>query len=225
MYWSNEAIIYYPIIEEYIGNFYKIFKLNINKDSDEMLIEIIYNNKFNEKIELEEIYSFFTLKLYDLIDKYCSSIYYFDQLFAGYPSKSQHLEINKYSSDNEIFNIANEFGFKSPDTNIIRQIFSRIRFLAKNNIWNPSIDYLIDNTEITDSKYYETENFKIYFKKYIDNHPKNLRYLGLLRKALIQSYYFRSKIFVAVYNKELNSVLSSSFIYVMLEPYNHIIDS
>ena len=143
-------------------------------------------------------------------------------MFAGFPVKSNKEEVNYYNSDNEIFNIANEFGFKSNDKNIIRQIFGRIRFLAKHNIWNPSVDYLVDDTELLDSKYYETENFRINFKKYINNHPKYLRYLNLLRKALIQSYYFRSKIFVAITNKELNSVLCSPFVYIMLEPYNHI---
>lgn len=221
MYWSDESIIYYPIIEEYIGNFYKIFKLNINKDSDEILIDIIYKNRFNEKLELQEVYTFFTLKLYDLIDKYTLATYYFDQIFCGYPTKS-NIEGNQFSSDNEIFNIADEFGFKTEDKNIIRQIFSRIRFLAKHNIWNPSIDYIIDDTELKDSKYYETENFRKNFKKYLENHPKHLRYLNLLRKALIQSYYFRTKIFVAITNKELNSVLCSPFVYIMLEPYNHI---
>jgi hypothetical protein len=219
---STEALIYYPIIEEYIGNFYKVFKLNINKDSDKILIQVVYDNRFNENFELEEVYTFFTLKLYDLIDKYNLSTYYFDQIFAGYPIKSYNEEVNQFSSDNEIFNIADEFGFKTSDKNIIRQIFGRIRFLAKNNIWNSSVDYLTDITETSDSKYYETENFRIYFKKYIDNHPKYLRYLGLLRKALIQSYYFRTKMAIAISNKELNTILSSPFVYVMLEPYNHI---
>ena len=60
-------------------------------------------------------------------------------------------------------------------------------------------------------------------KTFNKKHPKNLRYLELLRKALVKSYYFRRNIFIPLTKKDLINILEDPFIWVMLEPYNHIL--
>jgi len=225
MIWTKEAELLINQLEPIVLEKYKILKQYFNIETDKYIIEsILIPNCKNKLLGLSEVYAFYTLKIYEVIDKFLMSHYYFDQIYGDFPIKGFNLETNIYNSDNEIFNIADEFGLKINDKTAVIQIFGRLRFLASKNIYNYSIahNFMLCAIEYEHPKYYEKDNFKIYFKNYINKNPKYLRYLDLLRKVLVKSYYFRTNIFIALSEKDLNKVLEDPFIWVMLEPYNHI---
>jgi hypothetical protein len=225
MIWSEDAIKLMEEVRIFVLNKYKILELDFNEEAEKYIIHniLIPNCKF--PLGRSEVYAFFALKIYDVIDKHIHNHYYFDQIHGDFPVKGINLESNIFNSDNEIFNIADEFGLKSEDKNITRQIFGRIRFLASKNVYNINIanNFILCKMDYENPKYYETENFKIYFKNYVNKNVKYLRYLDLLRKVLVKSYYFRQNIFIPLSAKDLMKVLEDPFIWVILEPYNYII--
>jgi len=223
--WTPEALSLMNEINTFVINKYRILELDFDSDSDNYIINSILAPRCKTPFGLQELYTFFTLKIYDVIDRHLANEYYFDQIYGDYPYKGATKEINMFNSDNEIFNIADEFGLKIDYKNGVRQIFGRIRFLASKNIYNASIvnNFELCKLDYENPKYFETPNFKIYFKNYIKKHLKYLRYLNLLRKTLVKSYYFRRNIFIGLCKKDLISILEDPFIWVMLEPYNHII--
>jgi hypothetical protein len=225
MIWSQEALCLMEEINTFVINKYKILELDFDTDSDDYIINYIIAPRCKTPYGLQELYAFFGLKIYDVIDRHLSNVYYFDQVYADYPYKGVNFETNMFNSDNEIFNIADEFGLKIDDKNGIKQIFGRMRFLASKNIYNISVvnNFQLCKIDYENPRYYESQYFRPYFKNYIKKHPKNLRYLDLLRKALVKSYYFRRNIFIPLTKKDLINILEDPFIWVMLEPYNHIL--
>jgi hypothetical protein len=225
MIWSHEALSLMKEINNFVINKYKILELDFDADSDDYIINYILAPRFKPPYGVQELYAFFGLKIYDIIDKHLSNVYYFDQVYADYPYRGIDFETNIFNSDNEIFNIADEFGLKIDYKNGVKEIFGRMRFLASKNIYDPIVAnrFELCKVEYENPKYYESEYFKLYFKNYIKKHPKNLRYLDLLRKVLVKSYYFRRNIFIPLTKKDLIKVLEDPFIWVMLEPYNHIL--
>lgn len=225
MIWTKEAKLLIKNLEPFIFEKYKILRYEFNQATDDYIINsiLIPNCKF--PLDIPEVYAFYTLRIYEVIDKYLLSHYYFDQIHGDFPVKGINLETNIFNSDNEIFNIADEFGLKIKDKTAVIQIFGRLRFLASKNIYDANIahNFMLCNIEYEHPKYYETEYFKIYFKNYVNKHPKYLRYLDLLRKMLVKSYYFRTNIFIALSYNDIIKVLNDPFIWCMLEPYNHII--
>jgi hypothetical protein len=226
MTWTKEAKLLIKQLEPIVLEKYKVLKHEFNKETDKYIIESILIPNCKNPLDVPEVYAFYTLKIYEVIDKYLMSHYYFDQIYGDFPVKGVNFETNMYNSDNEIFNIADEFGLKIKDKIAIIQIFGRLRFLASRNIYNSSIvnNFMLCKIEYENPKYYEKENFRLYFKNYVNKHPKYLRYLDLLRKVLVKSYYFRTNIFIALTEKDLIKVLEDPFIWVMLEPYNHILN-
>lgn len=225
MIWTEEAINLSKEINDFVINRYKILKIEFNKKSDDYIIENILIPNCSIPFGIREVYIFYSLKIYDVIDKHINVNFYFDQVYGNFPYKGPTQETNMFNSDNEIFNIADEFGLKSEEKNILRQIFSRIRYLASKNIYNYNIAYNFNICvmDYENPKYYENENFKIYFKNYLNKNPKYLRYLDLLRKVLVKSYYFRKNIYIPFTHQQLIKVLDDSFVWVILEPYNSIL--
>lgn len=225
MLWTEEARKLIDEVKIFVINKYKILELDFDSESEKYIIYSILIPNRKLPLDVPDVYTFITLKIYDVIDRHISNHYYFDQIYGDFPLKGPNFETNMFNSDNEIFNIADEFGLKSNEKTIIRQIFGRIRFLASKNIYDSSIanKFSLCKIDYENPKYYENENFKIYFKNYINKHPKNLRYLDLLRKVLVKSYYFRRIIFIPTSKKDLITVLEDPFIWVILEPYNHIL--
>jgi hypothetical protein len=226
MIWTQEAKLLIKQLEPIILEKYKILKYEFNEETDKYIIETILIPNRKIPLGIPEVYALYTLKIYEVIDKYMMASYYFDQIYGDFPLKGVNSETNIYNSDNEIFNIADEFGLKIEDKSAIIQIFGRLRFLASLNIYNFSIahNFMLCKIEYEHPKYYENENFRLYFKNYVNKHPKYLRYLDLLRKVLVKSYYFRTNIFIPLSEKDLIKILEDPFIWVMLEPYNHIIN-
>jgi hypothetical protein len=225
MLWTEEAKKLIDEIKIFVTNKYKILELDFDIESENYIIHTILIPNRELPLDTADVYIFITLKIYDVIDRHISTHYYFDQIYGDFPIKGPNLETNIFNSDNEIFNIADEFGLKSDEKTIVRQIFGRIRFLASKNIYDFSIanNFSLCKMEYENPIYYENENFKNYFKNYINKHPKYLRYLDLLRKVLVKSYYFRRNIFIPFSKKDLITVLEDPFIWTILEPYNHIL--
>ncbi len=223
--WSEDAMKIMEEIRIFVINKYKILELDFDQEAENYIINYILIPNCKLPLRPCEVYAFFALKIYDVIDKQLSKEYYFDQIHGDFPRKGVNYETNMFNSDNEIFNIADDFGLKNEDKNIIRQIFGRIRFLASKNIYDSSIanNFILCKMDYENPNYYETENFKVYFKNYLNKHPKHFRYLDLLRKVLVRSYYFRKNIFIPLCKKDLIKVLEDPFIWTILEPYNHII--
>ena len=225
MLWTEEAEKLINEVKIYVINKYKILELDFDNESEQYIIYNILIPNRELPLDTHDVYTFITLNIYGVIDRHISSHYYFDQIYGNFPFNGPNIETNMFNSDNEIFNIADEFGLKSQEKSIITQIFGRLRFLASKNIYDSSIanKFNLCKIDYENPKYYENENFKIYFKNYINKHPKNLRYLDLLRKVLVKSYYFRKNIFIPLSKKDLITVLEDPFIWTILEPYNHIL--
>jgi len=225
MLWTEEAEKLINEVKIYVINKYKILDLDFDNESEQYIIYNILIPNRELPLDIHDVYTFIALKIYGVIDRHISSHYYFDQIYGDFPLKGVNQETNMFNSDNEIFNIADEFGLKSPDKSVIRQIFGRIRFLASKNVYDSSIanNFILCKIDYENPKYYEREYFKIYFKTYLNKNSKYLRYLDLLRKVLVKSYYFRRNIFIPLSKKDLITVLEDPFIWTILEPYNHII--
>lgn len=224
MLWTEEAQLLILHLENIIIDRYKILEFDFNKGMDDYIIENIMIDNFRMPLDVVGVYTFLALRIYGVIDNMLIKHYYFDQIHGDFPIKGIDFETNMFNSDNEIFNIADEFGLKSEDKNFIRQIFGRIRFLASKNIYNVNIanNFNLCKIDYENPKYYETEKFTSYFKTYLNKHSKHFRYTDLLRKVLVKSYYFRKNIFIPMNRKELMSILDDPLIWLILEPYNHI---
>ena len=224
MLWTEEAQMLILHLENIIINKYKILEFDFNRGMDDYIIENIMIANFRMPLDVTGVYTFLALRIYGVIDNIILKNYYFDQIHGDFPVKGIDFETNMFNSDNEIFNIADEFGLKSEDKNFIRQIFGRIRFLASKNIYNVNIvnNFNICKIDYEHPKYYETPKFTTHFKTYLNKHSKYFRYTDLLRKVLVKSYYFRKNIFIPTSYKELMSLLDDPLIWLILEPYNYI---
>jgi len=224
MLWTRNAYILLKEMEEVLYKKYRIFRVPVIPNSETFIINEILLPKNNYKtLDIPEVYIFYSLRIYDLVDWLLDKTYYFDQLNGGYPSKFIGSDAVDYTAENEIFNIADEFGLKSCDKLIIRHVFTRLRFLALHNIYDKIHDeFIITHCEYENPLYYETHRFKENFKKYIHNHKKYHKYTEFCKKALIQSYYYRMKIRIATNRKEFDILCNDPFIYTILEPYNHL---
>lgn len=239
MLWTEESLELLNKVNSFVINKYKVLEYDFNEESDNYIINNILLPSRDLPLQLCDVYTFYALKIYSVIDSHMAGCFYFDQIYAYFPSNGQNFETNMYNSDNEIFNIADEFGLKSEDKNIIRQIFGRIRFLYSKNIYDLNIahKFNICQMDYENPMYYENENFKTYFKNYLkagrssispeasvlNKNSKHLRYLDLLRKVLVKSYYLRKNIFIPLSSKELLKLIEDPLIWTILEPYNHIL--
>jgi hypothetical protein len=203
-------------LEDLIGSVYLKYKKD-NKDEDEKELKDIIQTKIGDY--LINPYTLYSMKILKIIDKEINQNIYFDQVEGFTRLKTIHREGNEFISDNEIYAVLNELSDIPQNKIVHKHICSRIRVLSILNVWDDWIDCDTYSLEMKESDRYLEE-----CKKYFLHNTKYLRYSRLLKAALNNAALFEHLGILPINLKEFRTFLRSPLIYVMLEPYNYILN-
>lgn len=202
-------------IEEHIGKIYKKFKLYKNVKKEKLFRKILKTENNNEDINPYHLYS---LKILDLLDEEFKYSLPFDQRYGFSPAKSNHCEGNMYIKMNEIYSVANELPIRLKNNKITENILSRVRVLSMVNDWCKLLNFDTYNIEHSDRFFPEV-------KTYLQGNKKYMRYARLIKAAIMDAKYFEHPDILPSTEEKFMEFLMSPFIYVMLQPYNYLLDS
>jgi hypothetical protein len=202
-------------IEEYIGKIYKKFKLYKNIKQEKLFRKLLKSENINEDINPYHLYS---LKILDLLDEEFKLTVPFDQHYGFSSSKSSHTDGNLYIKTNEIYAVANELPIRLKNNKITENIISRVRVLATVNDWCKLLDFDTYQVEHSDKFFPEV-------KMYLQGNKKYMRYARLIKAAIVDAKYFEHPDVLPSTEEKFMEFIMSPFIYVMLQPYNYLLNS